>query len=381
MPLSGRPEPHAPMADRPLGRSILSKSRVDHAARIAFLCVLTLGVLTLGALTGCGGGGGGGGGGTPPVAPVAPSGLDYSIPPALMVGVAITPLSPTLAAGSSNDYTISPALPNGLTLDPATGTIAGTPTDAAPLATYTITASNATGSTTFDLPLEVLAAVVPEIGFTAATQSASEAGGTLTIDLALSTATTIDVSISVSDLSTTATVGVDYTFATLTLMIPAGQTTASFTLDLIDDAIDESDETIELALTSPTGVTIGALGTHTITIVDDEANPVADFSTGAMVLAEDNPTVTIDVQLDRAASTARTVTLATSGSAQAGSDYTIGGATITFSPGDTLGQTTITLIDDAIFEGDEQLNLTLIPGADVQGGTLTTLTITLLAGL
>jgi len=52
---------------------------------------------------------------------------------------------------------VSPALPAGLSLNAATGTISGTPTAATPLATYTITASNAGGSTTATIGIGVYA--------------------------------------------------------------------------------------------------------------------------------------------------------------------------------------------------------------------------------
>jgi streptogramin lyase len=47
---------------------------------------------------------------------------------------------------TQNPYQISPALPNGLSLNLYTGEISGTPTVASPLTTYTITATNESGS-------------------------------------------------------------------------------------------------------------------------------------------------------------------------------------------------------------------------------------------
>ena len=352
------------------------RHRVQLNIHAAGARIASIGLIVL-ALAGCGGGGGGGGGAAPPAAPVAPAGLDYPIPPPETVGVAMTPISPTLTAGTADSYLVTPNLPAGVSLDGTTGTISGTPVVAAPLAIYTITATNASGMATFDLPLEILPAVIPEIEFSLATQSIPEAAGTVTVDLTLSVATTIEVSIEVSDLSTTATSLVDYQITTTNLAIPAGQTTASFSIDLLDDPIAENDETIELMLISPIGVTIGAQGTQSITILDDEADPVAQFSLATLVLTEGSPTATISVALDRAASTARSVTLATSGSAQGGADFSIGGATLSFPPGATLGTTTLDIVDDTIFEGDEQITVTLIPGPDLQSGAITTLTVTI----
>lgn len=105
-------------------------------------------------LTACGGGGGGGdndGGGT--TLP-APGNLSYTSPQTFSTGTAITALSPTVT-GTVSAYSVSPALPAGLTLNTTTGQISGTPTAVSPAANYTVTAQNATGSTTFALSITV----------------------------------------------------------------------------------------------------------------------------------------------------------------------------------------------------------------------------------
>src|SRR5690606_752045 len=79
-----------------------------------------------------------------------PTNLTYNSPNAYTVGTTITPLTPSVT-GSVTSYTVSPALPSGLAIDPATGIISGTPLVVTPSATYTVTASNAGGSTSFDV--------------------------------------------------------------------------------------------------------------------------------------------------------------------------------------------------------------------------------------
>ena len=88
----------------------------------------------------------------------APSGLSYS--PSSQtgtVGTAITSMIPTVT-GTVTGYSVSPALPSGLLLDAVTGTISGTPSAASAPATYTVTASNAAGSTTAGINLGVQSA-------------------------------------------------------------------------------------------------------------------------------------------------------------------------------------------------------------------------------
>ena len=86
----------------------------------------------------------------------APSGITFS-PSSLTAekGTAITPLTPTTSGGPVASWSISPALPAGLSFNTTTGEINGTPTVVSPSTTYTITATNAGGSASATLTLEV----------------------------------------------------------------------------------------------------------------------------------------------------------------------------------------------------------------------------------
>jgi len=74
-----------------------------------------------------------------------PTALTYPSPVTGTVGVALTPLVPTLSCHAES-FTVFPPLPAGLTLDPATGIVSGIPTSARPAFTYSITASSVDGS-------------------------------------------------------------------------------------------------------------------------------------------------------------------------------------------------------------------------------------------
>jgi hypothetical protein len=88
------------------------------------------------------------------VNPEPPSGLSYSQSSiAGFVNQAITPDTPTVA-GAAISYAVSPALPTGLSLNASTGVISGTPASASQ-ASYTVTASNAGGSTTTTILITV----------------------------------------------------------------------------------------------------------------------------------------------------------------------------------------------------------------------------------
>ncbi len=109
-------------------------------------------LLLVSALISSCGGGGGGGSGSPQLA--APSNLKYPAPPAFVIQQAIAALTPTVT-GQVASYGVSPALPAGLTIDSTTGVISGSPTAVSPATNYTVTATNAGGSTTASVSLVV----------------------------------------------------------------------------------------------------------------------------------------------------------------------------------------------------------------------------------
>lgn len=75
--------------------------------------------------------------------------------PVFILGGAIAPLTPSVQGARPIAFAIAPALPDGLSLDPATGTLQGTPSAALPATSFTVTASNAQGSSRFTLQITV----------------------------------------------------------------------------------------------------------------------------------------------------------------------------------------------------------------------------------
>ena len=69
--------------------------------------------------------------------------------------------------------------------------------------------------------------------------------------------------------------GTDYTLANGTLTISAGSTTGLITIaGIIDDSLDEVDETVIVTLSNPSNATLGSDKVHTYTITDNDNAPV-----------------------------------------------------------------------------------------------------------
>src|SRR5262249_33208196 len=89
--------------------------------------------------------------------------------------------------------------------------------------------------------------------FSGPTYSVSESGVSATITVFRSGALTNTVSVNFSTADGTATAGSDYFPTNGTLTFTNGETSKSFTVQIIDDTIIEGDETVLLSLSNPVG--------------------------------------------------------------------------------------------------------------------------------
>ena len=101
----------------------------------------------------------------------APAGLAYSTDPAVYPqAMPIAANNPTSTGGAVTSYSATPPLPLGLVLNPVSGVVSGTPIKPTAMTVYTITASNAAGSTT--TPLIITVAIVAPADLTYASDPA-----------------------------------------------------------------------------------------------------------------------------------------------------------------------------------------------------------------
>lgn len=86
----------------------------------------------------------------------APTSLQYPASSGFIANVTNVYIVPTLAGSTASlSYAVSPALPAGLSFNTGTGVISGVPTAASSATTYTVTATNASGSTTKSFSITV----------------------------------------------------------------------------------------------------------------------------------------------------------------------------------------------------------------------------------
>jgi RHS repeat-associated protein len=212
---------------------------------------------------------------------------------------------------------------------------------------------------------------VPAVAFAVATASVGEAAAPIAIQIVLDRPSVDAVTVPMT-VSGTATSGSDYQALVASVTVPAGATTAAIALAPLDDQIHEGDETVVLALGAPTGATLGALTTHTATILDNDAIPSVAFGPVPASISEAGAPLGIAVRLSHATVDAVSVTLLGGGSATAGADYQNLPTALTIPAGSLETVLTLTPIDDQVYEGDETVALTLAnPAGAVLGAPAT----------
>ena len=258
----------------------------------------------------------------------------------------------TIAAGStSTTITIAGIVDDSL--DEANETVIVTlsnPSNANPgstlVHTYTITDNDS----------------APVVDFNATSSSGAESSSSAALTVDLSAASGQDVTVDYAVTGTATGSGTDYTLANGTLTISAGSTSGTINISsIIDDSIDEANETVIVTLSSPSNATLGSDDAHTYTITDNDSAPVVDFNATSSSGAESVSSAGLTIDLSAVSGQNVTVNYAVTGTANgSGTDYTLADGTLTINAGETSGTITIaSIVNDSLDEANETVIVTL----------------------
>ena len=164
-------------------------------------------------------------------------------------------------------------------------------------------------------------------------------------------------------LSGTATSGEDYVALPGSVTITAGNTQASISVDVVDNNILESDETLVLTLNTVSSgdadISIdNANSSATVTILDDDSASVG-VTANDPAAAEPNNNGQFTVSLSQASDSDTVIAYTLSGSATSGEDYVALPGSVTITAGNTQASISVDVVDNNILESDETLVLTL----------------------
>ena len=208
----------------------------------------------------------------------------------------------------------------------------------------------------------------------------TEADGNAVFTVTQSAVSGLDATFVYSTTDGTAIAPGDYTTATnVASSIPAGSTTTTISIPTTNDSVYEADETFTVTLSNPVNATIGT-GAGTGTITNDDAPPAIQFSASNYNVGEGAGTVTITLTKTGSTALVSNVLVTTSdGSATAPADYNAlpAGYILAFAPNDTVRTFQITINEDSVYEGDEQLNVTLSAPFQATIGTQNPATVTI----
>ncbi|MEO1146755.1 MAG: Calx-beta domain-containing protein [Cyanobacteria bacterium J06638_22] len=210
------------------------------------------------------------------------------------------------------------------------------------------------------------------IAFDASSYTVSEDGTTASVTLVRTSGTAGAVSVEVGLTDGTATAPGDYDNTLQTVNFADGQASQTVLIPIVDDALAEGDETVNLALSNPIGgVTLGSQPTATLTIVDNDAPGAIAFDASSYTVSEDGTAASVTLVRTGGTAGAVSVDLAlTDGTATAPGDYDNTLQTVNFADGQASQTVLIPIVDDTVEEGDETVNLTLAnPTGDSTLGT------------
>jgi hypothetical protein len=157
----------------------------------------------------------------------------------------------------------------------------------------------------------------------------------------------------------TATPTTDFTLTTSPITIPAGSGSGSITIAVVNDVIDEPNETVVITMGTLTNATAGVNTMHTGTINDNDATPTVSFTTAGQTNAAETGTMTVTAQLSAVSGQAVTVNYTVTGTATINGDYVITPSPLTIAAGSSSATISVTITEDLLDEINETIIITL----------------------
>ena len=191
--------------------------------------------------------------------------------------------------------------------------------------------------------------------------------------ISLSGATVQPITVNYLTEDGTASAGADYTTVNGSLSFAPGELTKTVNVPITSDLTFENNEILALRVSSAVNAVAGKAGIGTI--LNDDPGPSTVSLSGATVSEGNGGTTTASfgIALSGSWTSPVTVTYSTAdGSASAGSDYQgVTDGTVTFAPGETQKTVGVTVVGDAVNEGNENFVFRVTAATNAAIGTAT----------
>lgn len=296
------------------------------------------------------------------------------------------PVTPSGTATYGADYTVDKPTGFSFTAGQLKDTITATIVDDATVEsneTIIATLGTPTGGATLGSPSTLTytivdndgTPVVPTVSI-AAVSSIGEAGGSYNLVATLSQATSVATSVGVT-MSGTATNVTDYSLSKTTFSFPAGKSTDTIKVTIVNDVLVEGNETVIATLSSPSACTLGSPSAATTTITDNDVLPTISIAASSATVLESVGTVKLIATLSAPATSAVTSAVTITGTASNPADYTLSKTSFTIGVGKSTDTIVVTVIDDAVVESSETVIGTLSSPSGATVGSPAAATITI----
>ncbi len=225
----------------------------------------------------------------------------------------------------------------------------------------------------------VITHVMP-IYFTTTSTSISESSGpTVQVYAQISENCAADVTIPLT-VTGTASNPQDYTLSAASITILAGQQSGYTTLTLVNDLLDEDNETVVFALdlSSSLNLSPGNPVSITLQINDEDPTPTVTWSAATQSADESVGAMTATATLSAVSGRAITVPFSVGGTAGNPGDYTITSSPLTIPAGSPNGAVTITVVGDSQSESNKTVVVSMGTPTNATAGAITTHTATII---
>lgn len=187
----------------------------------------------------------------------------------------------------------------------------------------------------------------------------NESGGTASFTASLSAPTNHRITVNLSTIGGTALDGVDYTNPPGAITLEPGVISGSSTIPIINDELDENDETVIVRITPNLGIVTRSQ--CTLTILDDDPTPTLTISDISGIEGKFGNVLFFEVTLSAVSGRIVTVEYATVANSASEIDFVPSKGTLSFFPGQTPRSVAVTvpIFSDELSESNETFTVNL----------------------
>jgi multidrug efflux pump subunit AcrA (membrane-fusion protein) len=201
-------------------------------------------------------------------------------------------------------------------------------------------------------------------------------GGSATLTVTANQAPLVNTQVALT-VTGSAQAGTDYDPVNPVLTLGAGSTSASVTINTLNNNVIEPNKYIVVSITpSPASYSVTSQGTAVVTINGSAAQPTVTLTSPTTYLQKGEP-YQVDVGLSQAVSAPLTVHLTYGGTAVQGTDFTVPQGNITVPAGQTALQVAIPTVTNNVVESNRLLTVSLASGTGYLVGTPSSTSVTI----